>query len=432
MTETANLDRAGSAVELMSDGDGVCVIGPTSEVDAFLVSRGLVATDMKLHRLESKLAAGSAGVLQAGSEITANSGRWIKLTKDSAKALHDLPPMKGSSSEVARAVVTDKGKIKGILEFVRTPGSMLTNPAMLAGAAGIAAQLAMQQTMDEITDYLAVIDAKVDDVLRAQKDAALADMIGVDFVIEEAMTIREQVGFVSEVTWSKVQATTATVARTQAYALRQLDAMAEKIERTSKVGDLADLAKTAESSVQEWLAVLAHCFRLQDATAVLEIDRVLDASSTNAGEVDRHRQALNTARDNRRRLIVRSTQQLMERMDAAAARANTKVLLSPLAARDVVRATNEVAGDITAFHTPLGLGEGREDLEARRWGAAAVEARDDVLEAGKGGIEAVGRIGGEALENARMSAGRFAGRLADRLQRKGGDESDEAGSRAGE
>jgi hypothetical protein len=43
---------------------------------------------------------------------------------------------------------------------------------------------------------------KVDDVLRAQKDAALADMIGVDFVIEEAMTVREHVGRVSEVTWS--------------------------------------------------------------------------------------------------------------------------------------------------------------------------------------------------------------------------------------
>ena len=75
------------------------------------------------------------------------------------------------------------------------------------------AQLAMQQTMDEITDYLATIDEKVDDVLRAQKDAVLADMIGVDFVIEEAMTIREQVGRVSEVTWSKVQATPATIAR---------------------------------------------------------------------------------------------------------------------------------------------------------------------------------------------------------------------------
>ena len=75
---------------------------------------------------------------------------------------------------------------------------------MLAGAAGVMAQMAMQQTMDEITDYLAVIDAKVDDVLRAQKDAVIADMIGVDVVLDEAMTIRDSVGRVSEITWSKV------------------------------------------------------------------------------------------------------------------------------------------------------------------------------------------------------------------------------------
>ena len=154
------------------------------------------------------------------------------------------------------------------------------------------AQLAMQQTMDEITDYLATIDEKLDDVLRAQKDAVLADMIGVDLVIEEAMTIREQVGRVSEVTWSKVQATSTTIARTQAYALRQLDALAEKLERKTKIGDLAEAAKEAEAKVQEWLAVLARCFQLQDAIAVLELDRVLDAAPD---ELDRHRLALRTA-----------------------------------------------------------------------------------------------------------------------------------------
>lgn len=40
-----------------------------------------------------------------------------------------------------------------------------------SGAAGIMAQVAMQQTMDEIIDYLATIDEKLDDVLRAQEDA---------------------------------------------------------------------------------------------------------------------------------------------------------------------------------------------------------------------------------------------------------------------
>ena len=58
----------------------------------------------------------------------------------------------------------------------------------------------MQQAMDEITDYLATIDEKLDDLLRAQKDAVLSDMIGVDLVIDEAMTIRDQVGRVSDVT----------------------------------------------------------------------------------------------------------------------------------------------------------------------------------------------------------------------------------------
>ena len=57
--------------------------------------------------------------------------------------------------------------------------------AALAGAAGIMAQVAMQQTMDEIIDYLATIDEKLDDVLRAQEDAVWADMIGVGLDIDE-------------------------------------------------------------------------------------------------------------------------------------------------------------------------------------------------------------------------------------------------------
>ena len=67
------------------------------------------------------------------------------------------------------------------------------------------AQLAMKQSMDEITDYLATIDEKVDDVLRAQKDAVLADMNGVGSVIDDAIITRDHTGRVSAVTWSKVQ-----------------------------------------------------------------------------------------------------------------------------------------------------------------------------------------------------------------------------------
>ena len=67
--------------------------------------------------------------------------------------------------------------------------------------------------VNEIIDYLATIDEKLDDVLRAAEDAVLADLIGAGFDIDEAMTIREHAGRVNEVTWSKVQATSATIAR---------------------------------------------------------------------------------------------------------------------------------------------------------------------------------------------------------------------------
>lgn len=411
-------------IELISDGDGVAVIGPPAAVEEFLTSRRLDSRELGLQKLGSKLG-GASGALQAGTQVAENSGRWIKLTEKSAKALSDLPPMKGSSGDVARAIVMKKGKTNHILEYVRQPGvtGMLTNPAMLAGAAGIMAQLAMQETMDEIIDYLAKIDAKVDDVLRAQKDSALAGMIGVELVIDEAMTIREEVGFVSDVTWSKIQGTTATVASTQAYALRQLDALAEKLERTNKVGDLADVAKQATATVEEWLAVLARCFQLQDATAVLEIDRVLDASPDDPGEVERHRRGLRTARDNRKALIAKSTASIVSRLDAAAARANTKVLFSPNASRTVVQASNHIGAEVTDFHSRLSIAHTRDSIEARRWIEAADDVREDVVSAGVGTAKAVGRFAGDTADSARTGTGKLLSGLGERLLRKDDRES---------
>lgn len=413
-------------IQLISDGDGLAVIGNSTDVERFLSSEGLPSKDLGLHRLAPALNA-AAGAAQAGSEIAANSGRWVKLTKESAQLVSKHGLRRSSKTGLSTGVLKgNKGQIKGFVEFAKGPGSVLTNPGLLAGAAGIMAQLAMQQTMDEITDYLAKIDEKVDDVLRAQKDAVLADMIGVDLVIEEAMTIREQVGRVSDVTWSKVQATPATIARTQAYALRQLDALAEKLEHKTKVGELAKTSQEAESKVQEWLAVLARCFQLQDAIAVLELDRVLDASPE---EMDRHRLGIRAARQNRLELISRSTERLMARMDAAAGTANTKVLLHPTTSRAVVHSSDHVAAAVVDFHGRLGIERGRQSLEARRWVDAAAEVRDKMLQTGAEGVDAARRVGNETLDRARSVTGMLSSGIAERALRRRGDdeERDEEG-----
>jgi hypothetical protein len=411
-------------IELISDGDGLAIIGESAAVELFLTTHGLQSRELGLQRLQPVLGSVAAAA-QVGSEIAASSGRWVKLTRDSAEKMNSIGLMAGSKSGISRGVIQGKGgQIKGIVEFAKGPGSYIANPAILAGAAGIMAQLAMQQAMDEITDYLAAIDEKVDDLLRGQKDAVLADMIGVDLVIGEAMTVRSQVGRVSEVTWSKVQGTSMTVARTQAYALRQLDALAEKMEKKANLGDLAKTSKEAESKVQEWLAVLARCFQLQDGLAVLELDRVLDASPE---ELDQHRLALKVARQNRLEMIARTTEGLMVRMDAAAAAASTKVLLHPVSARAVVDSSNHVAAGVVDFHGRLGIERRRNSVESKRWAVAAAEARDKAIETGAGGVGAVGRLGTETFNRARSTSDKLATTLADRaLRRRGGNDERDA------
>jgi hypothetical protein len=277
------------------------------------------------------------------------------------------------------------------------------------------AQYAMQQTMDEISDYLAVIDAKVDDILRGQKDAVLADMIGVEMVIDEGTLIRAQVGRVSDITWSKVQGTTQTLARTQGYALRQLDALAEKMERTTKVDDLVKVTKDAESTVREWLAVLARCFQLQDAVAVLELDRVLDASPE---ELDEHRLALRSVRQNRLAVIGRTTDRLLERMDAAAGTANAKVLLNPFDSRAIVGSSNRAATGVVQFNGLLGVADERESLEARRWLTAVGDTWDSARDQGAEGVDAARRLGAAAFGRGRAAADGLSLKLAEGALRR--------------
>jgi hypothetical protein len=378
----------------------------------------LPSKDLGVHRLKSVFGTGAA-VAQAGSDISANSAHWVKLTKESAERVQKYGLMKTKTPGISHAMVGKPGSIKNWLQIEKGAGSFLTNPARLAGAAGLMAQLSMQQTMDEITDYLATIDEKVDDVLRAQKDTVLSRMIGMDLVIEETMTIRKQVGRVSDVTWSKVQTAPTTIAETQAYALRQLDAHAEKLESTPKIGDLAAKVKEVEPKVREWLAVLARCFQLQDAIAVLELDRVLDA---HPDQLDQHRLGLRAARQNRLDLISRSTERLLTRMKAAADAANSKVLLHPTKSPVVVQSSNHVVTGVHDFHTRLGIESGRQSSEARRWVEAAAEVKDKALEAGAKGVSNARSFGNETLDRASSVKGRLSNEIAERARRLRGDE----------
>ncbi len=347
--------------------------------------------------------------------------------------------MESKTPGISHAMVGRPGDIKSWIQIAGKPGSltaMALNPAALASVATFMAQRQMQESIDELKEYLAQIDEKVDDILRAQKDAVVADMIGVDLVIEEAMTVRDQVGRVSDVTWLKVQSTAATIARTQAYALRQLDALAEKLERKTDMGELVKATKETEAKVQEWLAVIARCFQLQDALGVLELDRVLDAAPD---ELDQHRLGLKVARQNRLDVIARTTAGLIARMTEAASWANAKVLLNPFESPALVRSSNTVVTTVVDFQGRVGIESDRQEVDARRWLAAIVDVKDKAVETSVEGVGAAKRLGAETLDKAQSAkdkalgsggegvarasevTGRFFSGIAERAHRRRGE-----------
>lgn len=362
-------------IQIISDGDGVAFIGDSALIEEFLAQEGIAEQTISLDvgRVGSIASKLSPGLHMAGN-IAENNGKWLKLTDESAAALRRFGPSIGRDSKLVQGVVrADKGKIAKHLEFVPNTSSMLS-PAMLTGAAGIMAQMAMEQQMAEITDYLEKIDKKLDDVLQGQKDSILAGLDGVAGIINEAMMVRQNTGRVSDVTWSKVQGTAETIAATQAIVLRKLNGITKKLESKKNVGDLLEVVESTRSDLSELLAVLAQTVQLQDALGVIELDRVIEDSP---GDLDTHRIGLQIARDARVDAITEATNTLLDRIQQAASLSNGQVVRQFINAPKLFKESKQTANKIAKLQNTLGVEGETTDIESKAWKQALAEVRDD-------------------------------------------------------
>jgi hypothetical protein len=347
-------------VQLIHDDDGLAVIGEPTAVERFLASVGQWAssTELDLRPLKPYLAIG-ADVAEKASELAENSGRWIKLTEASTALVKEHGFMESTQNPDENHLMIPG--LSGIGKWLQTEqdgAPLLANPAVANTLSGILARAATQQDMADVVTYLKTIDQKVDDVLRKVDDAEVAKMDGVTEAIERACGIRDEIGTVTETLWSTVDQSFSTIAATQAYGLRQLEAIARKLEDTD-VRDLAQAAALAEADVPKWLGVLAQCFRLQDAVETLELDRVLAETPLELGA---YRRGLQKKKQERRRQISDHTFALLGSMDAAVTTANAKVIWHRTLCHAVIGSANHVATGIDDFHGVM-----RIDAEPRSW-----------------------------------------------------------------
>ena len=398
---------------VISDGDGLAVIGDPQAVAQYLRREGLwdASSSLDLGWLHHLMTLGSDAA-QSVANAAASSGRWVKLTKESAEAVKEHGLMDTKTPGVRWLMAGKPGDISKWLSTEGGPIASAGNPEALAGvssllsnAAGVMAQLERKQEVKEITELLSAIDGKLDDVRRAQRDGVLAKLDGVSFAIREAMSIRETTGHVSAPAWSKVQHLTADIAEIESNALRALDALATKAETAQKVGDLAKRSAEVVSEVEVWLSVLARCFQLHEEAAILELDHVREVAPA---DLDGHRLALRESREGLRERIAHTTDNLVRRLDRAATDADIQILVHSRSVRAIVRSSNEVGASVVAFQKPLAIEAERKAVSSTGWRAALAKPEQLKVAAKEAGTKAAYGAGAVAVTVASVLVARSA------------------------
>lgn len=366
-------------VELVVDGEGMAVIGKPKEVKRLLKQLGLYEGSVDITgRVGSVLRTGG-DIADTVAKVSEHSGRWVKLTAESAAKMKAYGLTDTKLPGISWAMFGKPGKIKEWLQLETGPGSHLTNPAALTDLASILGKMARQHDEDAIRTFLERIERKTDKIIHSVHATQWAQLGGAGDVLRRADRVREIEGSVDPTTWSQVTTEMHYIYAVQRYALDQLCDVAQEAEGITKPRELASIMEEAEPHVRECLAMLAYSFDLTRAFDDLELDRVLNESPEGFAA---RRSVLEAVREERRDAFAHTAAQLMGRMEAAADRANLKVLLHQPSAMKVVGAIKEVGTALDDFHEVLGI-EGRpHGVEALRWWDA-VRSSEHLKEAGK-------------------------------------------------
>ena len=355
------------SVTIIQDEQGITFLGDAGAIDLWLKDEGFDSKAFKAKAVQT-VSMASKGA-QAADNAMAESGRWVKLTKESAELVAKYGKKGNLFSGVARR---KNGNIVKHLQFTKADQ---LNPAMLTGISGVMAQMALEQAVSEITDYLKEIDAKLDDLLRDQKDQTVSKLAGISHMIDETMLIYQQVGSISETTWSKVSGSPQDIATIQAYAIAKIKGLTEKVEREQDPKQVRPLTQQIRQEIHQWLGMLASAVRMQDQVSCIELARVCQEEPE---QLEAHKKGIVLARNKRLAEIEQSLNALGRQLETKAGIVGGKVLLNPYSSPHAIANIESITSDLNAFASTLQLEHIHLHVEdGPTWIQAAGKAVDD-------------------------------------------------------
>ncbi|GAB3283140.1 hypothetical protein [Kineosporia babensis] len=367
-------------LERINDGEGLAVVGPPSVVDRLLREAGLLAksVDLGLSRLGDLLGHGST-VIQGMAEISANSGRYLKIDAETAERIAKFGLIKTDTPGVSWAMIGSPGDIASWIKVQTDVGSLLTNPAVLGGISGMMDQAASQQQLKEIAAALARLDEKVDTILKRQDDAVLSDLIGVGAALDLETRIRNESLKVSDSAWATVSQSLQKVEAGRAIAQSRIHECTErwaKAAGASSIGwsgfgtakQLTKELEAEEKALRNWLAVLIRCAEMDHKFFLLRLERALAEAPEH---VEGCRRAIAEHQTEREAALAENISKSFENVNTARQKANAWMILDRTRSLVVIESANRLAAELDQFCQLLQFTVEERSWETRELGRAA-------------------------------------------------------------
>jgi hypothetical protein len=318
---------------------------------------------MEMQKLNQFLGKTSSA-LEGFSSVLESSGRYLKLTKESAAKLekYGLVPVKGAGSNIHHAMLGKSGSIKSWLQVEASPVSIVTNPAALSGVAGLLAQEALLSEIRRIANLLEQLDFKIDSIRDDLRTKTISKLMRVSNAIEDAQVkMRHNGGELSSTAWSVIQSEIGVLDEVTSEATLQLSQMGEKVKDLASLKELEARVKTFEAEYTRWLWILATSLQKRNEIAVIELANV---ARVNPDQLQNHKVALNELVSLRRARAIKSAQEAVTQLRNVSGLALDRVILHAPAAKRTSSAINNVQRKVALFENAFGLKVERLSIES--------------------------------------------------------------------
>lgn len=401
------MSEVNDEVEIIGDENAIVAFGQGKSLTQFLKDYGILERATSLSKNQINLFIGkAAGAVQTASEAIANSGMYIKLTPEDAKRLRESGLLKSKNLPTGQSYVMfgEPGKISSWVKADVRPGSLLTNPGVVSGVAGLMAQQALQSQLQQFHERFDSVENKLDVMIQGRRTNQLAQLAAMVEVVQDAKIKSEaNSGLVNQTLWSTIDSERKAIAVARHTAIGELEALADKTEKFSSEKDIKKLSKEGPDLVEQValnLAVLGKCLELDYEVGILELATV-DYSVPQ--EADNHRNGIEQVLQKNRRTTIIKASNAVDRIEATSAIAYSQLILHYGESTRAIEALNGVNNNLNQFKSAFDeIAEG-EELVALPWNRAirdpkqwATAIRDKKVITGAGG--AIILAGGVALK----------------------------------